>query len=156
MNAAIAHKIQQYGYGIMSSSLFEEAMEQTHHMRTTVGDHSINVAYYGLMICAILIHMGIKVNEKELVRASLCHDLGILGRDHKFHNNQECCVQHPIDSLEIAQEMLPDITDVEMDSIRYHMFPLMCRHPHHAEGWIITVADKIALVRDVTMPIPKK
>lgn len=137
----------------MASPLFQEAMEQTHHLRTTVGDHSINVAYYGLIICALLVHIGIRINERELVRASLCHDLGIVGRSHKFKNNRECCVRHPIDSLAIAEQMLPDLTDVERDSIRYHMFPLLCRNPHHAVGWVITIADKISQMRDMIAPI---
>lgn len=155
LNVVIAHKIRKYGYGIMASPLFQQGFNQAHHYRTTVSDHSLNVAYYGLMICALLIHLGIKVNERDLVRAALCHDLGILGRYDKFRNNQECCVQHPIDSLAIAENMLPDITEIERDSIRYHMFPIMCPHPHHAEGWIITVADKIALARDMAWPVPR-
>lgn len=155
MNVVIAHKIHQYGNGIMSTPMFQKALEQKHHYRTTVGDHSVNVAYYSLMISALLVHIGIRINERAIVRASLCHDFGILGRDRKFHNNKECCVQHPIDSLEIAKKMLPDISDLEKDCIRYHMFPLMCPHPHHREGWIITVADKIALARDCIYPVPR-
>lgn len=152
LNPIILGKIRKYGYGIMASPLFEEAMEQTHHVRTTVGDHSIGVAYFGLMFCALLIHIGIKVNEQEVVRAALLHDLGIVGRDNKFHNNYQCCIQHPIDSLAIAEELVPDLDDVERDSIRYHMFPLMCRNPHHAVGWIITVADKVSQMQDMLAP----
>lgn len=153
MNLIIASKIRKYGYSIMATPLFEDAMEQTHHIRSTVGDHSIGVAYWGLVLCALLIHIGIKVNEREVVRAALLHDLGIVGRDQKFHNNYECCIQHPKDSLAIAEDLIPDLTEVEKDSIRYHMFPLMCRNPHHTVGWIITLADKMSQMQDMIAPV---
>lgn len=156
MNPIIIHKIRKYGYGIMASPLFEEALEQTHHVRSTVGDHSIGVAYFGLAICALLIHVGIKINEREVVRAALLHDLGIVGRGRKFHNNYECCIQHPIDSVEIAESLVPDLDEIERDSIRYHMFPLMCRGPHHAVGWVITVADKVSQMQDMIAPVAHK
>ncbi len=152
MNLVAVHKINKYGQLILGTEYFETAMGQTHHGVTTVGDHSLHVAYYSLLICALLVKLGISISERELVRASLCHDLGILGRYDKYRNNRECCRRHPIDSGEVARDILPDLSEKERDAITHHMWPLNLHRPHSKEGWIITVADKMAATNERMMP----
>lgn len=152
MNYTYVGKIGAFGTTVLRSTYFEAALSQKHHNFTTVGDHSLNVAYYSLLLCNAFGHVGLKTSEESVVRASLCHDLGIIGRNYKFRNNRECCKQHPIDSGKVAKQILPDITDKEEDAIQHHMWPLNFHCPHSKEGWIISLADKISAMHECFTP----
>lgn len=112
--------IALYGADVLKSKAFNEGFKQKHHGKTTVSDHSFRVA----MACAgfgIALHkIGVKYDLKTAVRMSLSHDLGILGRyDGKFHGVKHCCApQHPLDSAQVADEILPDMTEKELNGIR--------------------------------------
>lgn len=152
MNYSYVGKINTFGTQVLRSKYFEAALSQKHHNFTTVGDHSLNVAYYSLLLAGALDHVGLHTSEEMLVRASLCHDLGIVGRSYKFRNNRQCCRQHPIDSGKVAKKILPDITEKEEDAIEHHMWPLNFHCPHCKEGWIISVADKISAMGECFAP----
>ena len=138
MNYSYVGKINTFGTQVLRSKYFEAALSQKHHNFTTVGDHSLNVAYYSLLLAGALDH--------------LCHDLGIVGRSYKFRNNRQCCRQHPSDSGKVAKKILPDITEKEEDAIEHHMWPLNFHCPHCREGWIISVADKISAMGECFAP----
>lgn len=133
----------------MRSEVFTRALLQKHHMISSVGAHSYHVAWISLFLAQEL-HMD--VNEEDLVQAALCHDLGIVGRDEKYENNRECCRQHPEDSAETARELLHELSEVDEDAIRHHMWPMNPGRPQTPEGWLITTADKIAAFMEICMP----
>jgi len=130
------------GEKIFHSRYFEEARTQRHHKRTTVAAHTMGVAATSLKLYYLCRALHINVNKEDLIRASLCHDLGIVGRDRKFSDNIECCHQHPIDSVAAAKEIFPDLDERTEDAIRHHMWPCTLVPPHHIEGVIVTIADK--------------
>lgn len=82
----IKNDIDSFGGDILSSDELKEAYEQTHHMWSTVGEHTLRVTASSVMICYALRKLGIKANIPAVVIGSLCHDLGILKRDEKYES----------------------------------------------------------------------
>ena len=75
--------------------------------------------------------------------ASLCHDLGMVGRKDRYKNNLECCIKHPRAALTEAGRLIDDIDPKTEKAILSHMWPLGVRIPTSSEGWILAAADKI-------------
>ena len=96
-----------YGSKILDSKEFHEALQQKHHMRASVGRHSIRVTEASLRMSYALEKLGVKTDRESLVVGGLCHDLGMLGRKEKYKNASETCRQHPRDSVEMARRMRP-------------------------------------------------
>ena len=141
MEKEIIDIIIKYGSNILCSKEFAKAFLQKHHFSSTVGDHTLGVAVEAVRIC---LRRGLTDDDtlRVVVTSSLCHDLGILGRDEKFRNNAQCLMQHPIDSIERYKEVTGEEDEKILDSIACHMFPLKLRMPRYKEGWIMTLADK--------------
>lgn len=148
--------VRTYGEEILSSPEFLKAMQQKHHHVTTVGEHSIGVAYTSVKICRFLASMHIKTDTKAMVRGALCHDLGIVGRYEKFRNNLVCWQRHPKESVMVAEKLLGNLTSREKDIIGRHMWPTTPLPPHCREGYVITIADKYCSVREVVARIKGK
>ncbi len=127
---------------IYHSDYFSAALSQTHHNQTTVAIHTLGVAVTSLRIYYILRALGFELDKESLLKSSLCHDLGIIGRSEKFESNRECLKQHPVDSVIAAREIFPDLDERTEDAIRHHMWPCTLLPPHHREGFVVTVADK--------------
>ncbi len=139
----------KYGSDILDSDEMKEAFRQTHHTRSTVGEHTRRVAENSLAICYVLRKLHIKTDIPAVVTGSLCHDLGILGRDEKYASNKECYRQHPADSVRVAQKLVEDLPDKTQDIIERHMWPTAdSKIPNSLEGMVVSVADKTAAVED--------
>lgn len=145
----VREDVRRYGGVILDSPSFREALGQRHHMRSTVGEHTLRVTASSVRICHALEHLHLKTDTKSVVQGALCHDLGILGRDKKYRNSRECCRQHPKDSVETARELLPNLDEKTERIIRRHMWPLCKERPGSREEVIVSVADKYASVKDV-------
>ena len=146
----IQKDISSYGSDILNSDELKEAYDQTHHLWSTVGEHTLRVTASSVMICYVLRKLGIKANIPAVVIGSLCHDLGILRRDEKYSSNKECSREHPSDSVKVARELVPDLTDQSADIIERHMWPAgSSKAPNSLEGIIVSSADKYAAVKDL-------
>ena len=77
----IQEELSRYGSEILNSEEMRHAFTQKHHTLSTVGEHSLRVAKTSLEICHVLQKMHISTDIPAVVAGSLCHDLGILGRD---------------------------------------------------------------------------
>ena len=144
-NDTIYAKIMRYGNDILESEIFLEGEHQKHHHIDTVAHHSLEVAKLSLKIADRLSKFGIKVNEEALIKASLCHDLGIIGRREKFHSPWQTTFGHPKDSAMIASDITGSNDQIE-NMIRSHMFPASPVLPKSKEAWILILADKTAPV----------
>ncbi len=141
--------VKEIGHQVLISPYFLEADKQTHHNVTTVARHSFRVACICFCICTFLYKVfNIRTNWKILIICALLHDLGIIGRYSKYMNNAQCCSQHPIDSLGVAEKILGPLGDIEIDIISHHMWPMTVIPPHTIEGFIITIADKYSAITD--------
>lgn len=148
--------VRSYGEEILASPEFRQALQQKHHHVTTVGDHSLGVAYTSVKICRFLNAMHLKTDTRAMVRGALCHDLGIVGRYEKFKNNLVCWQRHPIESVEVAGNLLGDLTRREEDIICHHMWPTTPAAPHCREGYVIVVADKYCSIKEVLARLARR
>ncbi|MDD6577738.1 MAG: HD domain-containing protein [Lachnospiraceae bacterium] len=141
--------IERVGREVLDSKLFEKARTQIHHYNNTVAGHTMEVSEVGLHIAELLEKHGIRVNKEEVIRITLLHDFGIIGRHEKFKNNFVTNFQHPKDSVQEALKIYPDLSKKEQKNIARHMFPSTFMFPTNREGWILIAADKIASLHDV-------
>ena len=145
----IRKDLEQYGNMILESDEMREAFRQTHHTRSTVGEHTRRVAEKSLAICYALDKLHIRTDIPAVVAGSLCHDLGILGRDEKYASDHECYRRHPADSIEVARKLMEDLPEKTEDIIEHHMWPTpRSKAPSTLEGVIVSAADKAAAVED--------
>ncbi len=156
MDMLAMHLVRTYGAEILDSPEFERAMAQKHHHVTTVGNHSLGVAYASVRICRFLNAMHIKTDTESVIRGALCHDLGIVGRYEKFSNNLVCWQRHPKESCEVARKLLGGLNKREKDIISHHMWPTTPIPPHCREGYVIMLADKYCAVREVAASMKEK
>ena len=146
---AMHEDLMLYGGKILNSEEMQRAFTQKHHTLSSVGAHTMRVAMTSLAICYALKKLHIKTDISSVVTGSLCHDLGILGRDEKYHSSGECSRQHPLDSVEIASKLTGGLSDKEADIIARHMWPVgKSKPPNSLEGAIVSAADKVAAVED--------
>ena len=145
----IRNDLEAYGSEILNSDEMREAFCQTHHTRSTVGEHTQRVAEKSLAICYALDRLHIRTDIPAVVTGSLCHDLGSLGRDEKYESERECYRHHPVDSLEVARKLVDILPDKTRDIIEHHMWPTAgSKAPGSLEGIIVSAADKAAAVED--------
>ena len=137
----IQNDLDRFGSGILASDEMRSAFQQTHHTRSTLGEHTRRVAERSLAICHALEKLRIHTDIPAVVAGSLCHDLGILDRDEKFDSEQECFRQHPAASVETARKLMDDLPDKAEDIIRHHMWPTAgSEAPRSLEGVIVSTA----------------
>ncbi len=148
--------IQKYGSDILDSKEFEFALNQIHHHRSSVGDHSIMTARAGLTMCNLINKTGIRIDERKVVRISLLHDLGMLGRYDRYRNNFICGYLHPKNSAVTAQKLWSDIDPKSIKAIKSHMWPLSLCMPTSKEAVILCLADKVAAFGDRFNPKDRK
>ena len=142
--------LMRYGNDVLKSEEMKQAFEQTHHQWSTVGEHTIRVAFSSVMICYALRKLNIKVSIPAVVVGALCHDLGILGRSEKFSSAKECSREHPKDSVEVARGIVGEMPEKTEDIIERHMWPAgESEIPNSIEGVVVSVADKYSAVKDI-------
>lgn len=146
--------IEKYGKTVLGSREFEAAMKQKHHYKSTVGQHSLDVAFIALAIGLFLEKLHVRISIRAIVIGCLCHDLGILDRSH-FASGSDMCRMHPIESAAISREFSNNDATV-FDMCEHHMFPLMSKPPKTTEGWIVSIADKVSSVGEVVLPPVRK
>ena len=139
-----------YGNDVLQSEEMKKAFEQTHHQWSTVGEHTLRVGFYSVMICYALRKLNVKVSIPAVVVGALCHDLGILGRSEKFSSAKECSREHPKDSVDVARGIVGEMPDKTEDIIERHMWPAgESEVPNSIEGVVVSVADKYSAVKDL-------
>ncbi|MCM1088688.1 MAG: HD domain-containing protein [Muribaculaceae bacterium] len=133
--------LKRYGEDIINSENFKMTKGHLQHGSMTVNGHCMNVARYSLILNKKL---GLHCNKRDLVRGSLLHDyflydwhdkeyLAKRQRLHGFH--------HPRIALQNADKEY-DLTDIQRDIIKKHMWPLSVVPPACREAWVVTAADK--------------
>ncbi len=145
----VREELERYGREVLDSEEMRRAFTQKHHTLSTVGEHTMRVAEKSLKMCHALRRLHIQTDVPAVVRGSLCHDLGILGRDEKYATAGECARQHPADSVEVAEKLLGDLPGKTRDIISRHMWPVGGgKPPNSLEAAIVSAADKLAAVED--------
>ena len=120
----------KHGKKVLYSEEFVRAFHQKHHYRTSVAEHTLQVAAISVRLCRFLKRHGIAVDERAAVRGALMHDLGMVGRREKYKNDVECSQRHPIESAKVARRLYPDLDQKTVDIIERHILrwkALWCR-----------------------------
>ncbi len=161
---SLKKRIKEYGREVLKSKLFKKSFKQKHHLHTTVGKHSLQVALWSLKIADYLSSHGISVDTGLVVRAALLHDLGMIGRDRKYKNNLECSRRHPVESVLAAKRIIGHLSPKMENAILNHMWPLSPNPPSSWEGLAVSLGDKAASIADLIslryliyhkLPIPR-
>ncbi len=140
--------LRKYADEILESPEFVCAMNQRHHRRSSVGMHTMRVTSASIWACYLLKKIHIDTDCESVVKGALCHDLGILGREEKYESDKECYREHPLDSVRVAKQLVPDLSETSVEIIRTHMWPVTPDAPTCMEGVIVSLADKVVAVRD--------
>ncbi len=131
---------------IVSTKEFQGMKQYRHHIKGSVFDHSVKVAYLCYQHHQ---RFGTDIDPKELLRGALLHDFYLYdwhdwAPGHRLH-----LFTHPGAALQNALEKYPDLTKREQDMIRNHMFPVTpWTLPRTKAGWIICFYDKVAALSD--------
>lgn len=145
---AVCEEILRYGRAVLYSDVFRQASDETHHLHGTLRDHILNVCVVSVCLSRIRERKGQNIRKKDLIQAALCHDLGMIGRGKKYRSRKDSWRMHAEESVRIARELIPDLSDQAEDMIRTHMWPVTGKRPRSREGLILGEADKIASLAD--------
>lgn len=133
-------QIKEHASDILQSQNFGRTKEHIQHGNMTVNAHVLNVTRHSIALSEIL---RIKCNKRDLIRGALLHDYFLYDwhtpdeeNPHKLHG-----FHHPKRALHNADKEY-DLTAIQKDIIKKHMWPLTIVPPMCREAWIVTVADK--------------
>ena len=101
--------------------------------------HSVAVAYVSFYIAE---KYRIRVNCHALIRGALLHDYFLYDWHEKDDSHKWHGFYHAGKALQNAMEDF-ELSEIEKETIRRHMFPLNPIPPCCREAWIVTLADKI-------------
>lgn len=142
--------IELYGREVLESEEMKQAYDQTHHLWSTVAEHTLRVTASSVLICYVLRKLHINVNIPAVVIAALCHDLGMLDRSEKFSSDKEARRDHAEESVKVAHEILDDMPEMAEKIIETHMWPMgKSDAPNTVEGVVVSVADKYTAFKDL-------
>ena len=114
------------------------------HGLTTVYEHSVGMTGASLKL-AEFFHL--KVNEKALIRGALLHDYFLYDWHNQLTPHHLHGFFHPGVALRNAS-MDVELTPIEHDIIKKHMFPLTLVPPKYLESWIVCWIDKKCSTRE--------
>lgn len=137
-------RVRRYGGEILLSEGMQRMRTFQQHGATTVFAHCVHVACMSLLIAE---RLHVRVDERSMVRGALLHDYflydwHISRKDHRWHG-----FRHAGTALVNATRDF-ELSDVERDVIKKHMFPLNPALPRYRETAIVSLADKICAVRE--------
>ena len=120
---------------ILEIDEFNQLKYITHHGITRF-DHSMRVAYLSYKVSKTL-----RLNYKEVTEAALLHDFFL---DEVSHENKvDRLRHHPEYAVQNASKYF-ELSDMQKDIIRTHMFPVTLTPPKYLESWIVDITDDIA------------
>ena len=141
--------LEQMGGDILHSERFAKAYKVPHHNEHgNIGLHSRETAGYALDFARWLNQHGKPIDERDVVRASLLHDIGMTEDQVFLSPSHEKAFTHPKEGARIAREEF-GANDVQLNAIRYHMWPIGFVAPCHPVGWVVLAADKYCSMREV-------
>lgn len=139
----LRHEVLMIGHDIVQSERFQRARHVPHHIRFNVATHSIETAMYSLLIVRWLNRCGIQVSREDAVRTCLLHDIGMTESWVHDSPSYRKAFSHPKRGYQIARDEY-NANKVQLDAIRWHMWPICLMPPKHVIGWILFMSDKLS------------
>ena len=150
-NIAVSQELYSLAGDILDSQVFLSMGDFYHHNRLTTLQHSINVAEKSL---EYVNKHNIQCDKRALAVGCLLHDLFLYdyhmkgNRMKKFH-----AFTHPKVALQNA-ELYFELSDLEREMIKKHMWPATIVPPTKKEAWIIVWQDKVCAVQEMLYDKP--
>jgi uncharacterized protein len=122
-----------------------------HHHHSTIYDHCLLVARWSYTLGRFL-----GIGSPELIRGALMHDFFLYdwrtthkpgGRPHAF--------AHPRAALENSTRVFGELSPLERDIIRRHMWPVTLLPPKSLEGMLVSLVDKLVATWEFATGIHK-
>lgn len=150
MDKAILREVKALGSDIIASERFAKARLVPHHSKDgNIAHHSLETAGYALMLVRWLEQHGVSVSERDAVRASLLHDIGMTEESVFFSPSHRKGRTHPKAGAHIARVEF-EANSIQIDAILHHMWPVCTLvPPRTAVGWVVTLSDKCCSVHEV-------
>jgi Predicted HD superfamily hydrolase len=130
---------------ILSNDTFVEQMNSVKHHDSTRLNHLIKVSYDSYKLAKAL-----KLDYVKVARAGLLHDYytksvhdqkGIIDKVRLY------TIDHPKEAVENAKKIM-QLSEIEEDIIRSHMFPLDIKIPKYAESWVVNMVDTVISTKE--------
>lgn len=122
-----------------------ESKKFIQHGKTSVYEHSVQVAYESYQFAK---EKNLKVDTRRLIRGALLHDYFLYDWHNQLTPHRLHGFFHPGIALRNAGRDV-ELTALEKDIIKKHMFPLTPVPPRHLESWIVCWVDKKCSVREM-------
>ena len=143
---------EQLSASVFDTGLLEQLRSFKQHGSSTCFDHSVAVAKASLYMALAL---PFRFRHEQLVRGALLHDYFLydwhVNRPEKLHG-----FSHPFTALANAKRDFGDITPLEENIIKRHMFPLTPVPPRYRESLLVSLADKYCATKEVFAAIRNK
>ena len=130
---------------IICTNNFLKLKKFRHHIKSTIYDHSIKVAY---LCYKHYKRFHLKGDVLELLRGALLHDYYLYDWRIKAPETRLHGIKHPKRALNNALRDFHSLTVREIDMIKHHMFPLTLSPPRTHFGWLVCFYDKVAAISD--------
>ena len=139
--------IYEYGKDIIESESFQLEKKHIQHGTTTTYAHSLCVTYMSVWMA---LKSKKEISMRSVVRGALLHDYFLYDWHEKSMANMIHGFTHPHKAFLQAKKDF-ELSHVESDMIRHHMFPLTPMPPKTKEGIILCIADKICATKETVM-----
>ena len=148
MNQNLQHDVMRLGGDIVESERFAKAKDVVHHSKErSIQLHSYRTAMVALAFAKWLGRCGVAINEADVVRASLLHDIGMTVDEVSASPSYRKAFSHPREGTRIAREEF-GANGTQADAIAHHMWPIGLVPPRTREGWVVLAADKACSVSE--------
>jgi len=122
---------------ILENEEFRKLDDIRHHGITRL-NHCMRVAYYSYLITKFL-----RLNYVEVTEAALLHDFFTDELESK--NMIVSLIRHPYIALDNSKKYF-NLSMMQEDIIKTHMFPVSLVPPKYIESWIVDVIDDICAI----------
>lgn len=120
---------------ILNNKEFKKIKNIEHHGISRY-EHSVKVSYKAYKL-AKKHHL----NYVEVARGGLLHDFFLSDEERTTKERFISTFVHPKKAFKKAKEIF-EVTDLEAEIIKSHMFPVNLTMPHHKESWLVNMVDK--------------
>ncbi len=132
---------------ILKHEEYQKLKDIGHHGITRY-DHCFRVAYYTYYVTRLL-----HLNYREATRAALLHDFFT---DEVSEENAIFKLRrHPMAAVKKSKKYF-EISELEEDIIKTHMFPVTFTPPKYLESWIVDFIDDISAIYERGFTIKKE
>lgn len=140
-------KFDEITKDILEHEEFIKTKYEKHHGISRY-EHLVRVSYYTYKITKLL-----RLNYVEATKGALLHDF--FTDEVKHEGSVKRLRNHPNHALNNSKKHF-DLTAMEKDIIKTHMFPVTFTPPKYLEGWIVVLMDNIAGIGEKTYSISRQ